>query len=172
MIASAPALLQPSIHADGFARAMLPPSDQWPALVFDLPSLQYPARFNCAAVLVDGALAAGWGARMALIGPASRWTYDELAGQVDRIAHVLVDDLKLVTGNRVLVHGPNCLTTAACILAVIKAGLIAVPTMPLLRAQELAAIVDKARVNAVLCAASLCAEFEGMAHCPPGNQQW
>ncbi len=167
MIASAPALLQPSIHADGFARAMLPPSDQWPTLVFDLPSLQYPARFNCAAVLVDGALAAGWGARMALIGPASRWTYVDLAGQVDRIAHVLVDDLKLVTGNRVLVHGPNCLTTAACILAVIKAGLIAVPTMPLLRAQELAAIVDKARVNAVLCAASLCAEFDGMPHCPP-----
>ena len=79
---------------------------------------------------------------------------------------MLVDDLHLVTGNRVLVHGANCPMTAACILGVIKAGLIAVPTMPLLRARELAAIVTKARVNAVLCAASLCAEFDGVPDCP------
>ena len=134
---------------------MLPPSDRWPELVFDLPSLQYPPRFNCAAELVDGALAAGWGERTALVGPATRWSYADLADRVDRIAHVLVDDLQLVTGNRVLVHGPNCLMTAACILAVVKAGLIAVPTMPLLRASELQAIVDKASVDAVLCAAEI-----------------
>ncbi|WP_332847821.1 AMP-binding protein [Massilia sp. S19_KUP03_FR1] len=167
MSASEPMSLQPSIHVDGFARAMLPPTDQWPALVFDLPSLHYPSRCNCAAVLVDGALAAGWGARTALISPAARWTYAELADRVDRIAHVLIDDLQLVTGNRVLVHGPNCPLTAACILAVIKAGLVAVPTMPLLRARELQAIVDKARVNAVLCAADLCAEFDAMPGGPP-----
>ena len=152
------AALQPSGHVDGFARAMLPPFDQWPELVYDLPSLQYPARFNCAATLLDGGLAAGWGERTALIGVAGRWTYRELAARVDRIAHVLVDDLHLVTGNRVLVHGANCPMTAACILAVIKAGLIAVPTMPLLRARELGAIVAKARVDAVLCATSFTAE--------------
>jgi 2-aminobenzoate-CoA ligase len=155
--------LQPSAYVDGFARASLPPRAQWPELVFDLPSLQYPARLNCAATLLDTALAAGWGARAALAGAGERWTYAALAQRVDRIAHVLIGELHLVTGNRVLVHGPNCPMTAACILAVIKAGLIAVPTMPLLRARELQAIVAKAQVNAVLCAADLCQEFEGMA---------
>lgn len=159
------ALLQPSAYVDGFARAMLPPLSQWPELVFDLPALQYPARCNCAATLLDTALTAGWGARVALAGTEAQWTYAALADRVDRIAHVLIDDLQLVTGNRVLVHGANGVMTAACILAVIKAGLIAVPTMPLLRAGELQAIVARAQVNAVLCAVDLAAEFAGMA--PP-----
>ncbi|MDQ2820625.1 MAG: AMP-binding protein [Pseudomonadota bacterium] len=162
-----PAFLQPSGYADGFARAMLPPLAQWPELVCDLPSLAYPARLNCAATLLDTALGAGWGARTALAGAgadgsAARWSYAELGVTVDRIAHVLVDALGLVTGNRVLVHGANCPMTAACILAVIKAGLIAVPTMPLLRARELQAIVTKAQVNAVLCGAGLLDECAGL----------
>ena len=56
---------------------------------------------------------------------------------------------------------------AACILAVIKAGCIAVPTMPLLRAGELAKIIDKASVDAVLCAAGLRAEIDALAEAPP-----
>jgi len=161
------ARMQPSAHVDGFARAMLPPMAQWPELVFDLPSLQYPARFNCAATLLDTAHAAGWDARTALIGAGERWRYADLGDRVDRIAHVLAGQCRLVTGNRVLVHGANCPMTAACILAVIKAGMIAVPTMPPLRAGELQAIIDKAHVNAVLCATGLCAEFDSMPDGPP-----
>ena len=161
-----PATLQPSCYRDGFARAMLPPPDQWPELVVDLPALAYPARLNCAATLFDTARDAGWSARPALIGAQARWSYAELAATVDRIAHVLIASLGLVTGNRVLVHGANCPMTAACILAVIKAGLIAVPTMPLLRARELQAIVTKAQVNAVLCAAGLLAECDGLVPAP------
>jgi 2-aminobenzoate-CoA ligase len=52
---------------------------------------------------------------------------------------------------------------AACILAVIKAGCIAVPTMPLLRARELGTIAERAKVDAVLSAASLRAEVDAMA---------
>ncbi|HAV35671.1 MAG TPA: 2-aminobenzoate-CoA ligase, partial [Massilia sp.] len=99
-------------------------------------------------------------------------SYAALAARVDRIAHVLRRDLKLVPGNRVLLRGANCPTMAAAILAVFKAGCIAVPTMPLLRARELGAIVDKAQVNAVLCAASLRTEIDALrdtlgADCPP-----
>jgi len=159
--------MQPSCYTDGYARAMLPPRDLWPDIVCDLPALQYPARLNCTAALLDGALAAGWGTRVALAASDAEWSYADLANAVDRIAHVLVNDRQLVTGNRVLVHGANGLTTAACILAVMKAGLIAVPTMPLLRARELSVIVAKARVDAVLCADALCAEFDGMPDCPP-----
>ena len=78
----------------------------------------------------------------------------------DRLSHVLVSDLGLVPGNRVLLRGPNNLMMAASWLATVKAGLIAVPTMPLLRAKELGTIIGLARVDAVLCAASLRAEIE------------
>jgi 2-aminobenzoate-CoA ligase len=49
---------------------------------------------------------------------------------------------------------------AACVLAVWKAGYIAVPTMPLLRARELGVIVDKAQIGAALCSADLRQELD------------
>lgn len=156
------AALSPSGHTDGFARAHLPPPDAWPDFLFDLPELQYPARLNCASVLLDDAITRGWGARTALIGARERLTYAGLLAQVDRIAHVLRDDLGLATGSRVLVRGANCPMMAACILGVIKAGCIVLPTMPLLRARELGAIADKARINAVLCATGLMEAVEAL----------
>ena len=46
-------VLGPSAHADTFCRDNLPPPEQWPEFVFDLPELSYPARLNCAAELLD-----------------------------------------------------------------------------------------------------------------------
>jgi 2-aminobenzoate-CoA ligase len=48
-------------------------------------------------------------------------------------------------------------------LAVIKAGGIAVATMPLLRARELGAIIDKARISLALCDHRLLADLEAAA---------
>ena len=172
MTSSHAAALSPSSHVDGFARDHLPPPDEWPEFLFELPALHYPQRINCAGELVDAALARGWGGRTALIGARERLSYAQLAERIDRIAHVLRSDLKLVPGNRVLLRGANCPTMAAAILAVFKAGCIAVPTMPLLRARELGMIVGKAQVDAVLCAASLRAEIDALQEnlgdqCPP-----
>ena len=156
-----------SAHVDTFARDHLPPVDLWPDLVFDLPALQYPARLNCVAELLDRHVAAGRGGRTAIVGDTVTWTYADLMRHVDNIAHVLRTDLNLVPGNRVLLRGANCPMMAAAILAVFKAGLVAVPTMPLLRARELGIILAKARVNAVLCARPLADELEQVAHRPP-----
>jgi 2-aminobenzoate-CoA ligase len=156
-----------SAHVDTFARDHLPPREQWPDLVFDLPGLQYPARLNCVAELLDRHVAAGRGERTAVLGEHLSWTYADLQRQVDRIAHVLRTDMGLVPGNRVLLRGANCPMMAASILAVLKAGLVAVPTMPLLRARELGVILDKARVDAVLCARALAGELEQVAGHPP-----
>jgi len=156
------AALCPSGHTDGFARAHLPPSATWPDFLFDLPELHYPERLNCASALLDNAITRGWGARTALIGARERLTYAQLLAQVDRIAHVLRRDLGLATGSRVLLRGANCPMMAACILGVIKAGCIVLPTMPLLRARELGAIADKARINAVLCADGLVDEVDAL----------
>jgi len=149
-------------HVDTFARQHLPPSEQWPELLFELPELRYPDRLNCAAELLDHAD----GARPALHGARGTWTYAELRENVDRIAHVLRGPLGLVPGNRVLLRGANTPMMAAAILAVFKAGCVAVPTMPLLRARELSTIIARAQVNAVLCAGDLCAELEQLPDCP------
>src|SRR5262249_55347049 len=104
--------------------------------------------------------AAGYGERPVIRSPAGVVTYRELMTWVNRIARVLTEDLALVPGNRVLLRAPNNPMMAACWLAVVKAGCIAVATMPLLRARELTVIMDKARVDAVLCDASLKQEME------------
>ncbi|MEX0143568.1 Benzoate--CoA ligase [compost metagenome] len=151
---------------DDFARTHLPPRALWPQLCLDLPELQYPARLNCVAALLDAAVANGGGERTAILADGQRWSYAELAQQVDRIAHVLRSDLRLIPGNRVLLRGANTPMMAACLLAVLKAGCIAVPTMPLLRARELSTILAKAEVNAVLCAQGLRAELDGVPGLP------
>ena len=116
---------------------------------------------NCATELLDRALARGWGARTAIRAPDGlHWTYAELDAIANRIAHVLVDDLGLVPGNRVLLRAPNNPMHAACWFAVMKAGGIAVGTMPLLRARELTEIVTKAAITHALCDARLAAELE------------
>ena len=68
----------------------------------------------------------------------------------------------LVPGNRILLRGGNSPMMAACLLASMKAGLVAVPTMPLLRAGELATIVEKAQISAALCDSLLADELQ---HC-------
>src|SRR5471030_678001 len=155
-----------SAHTDRYAREHLPPPEQWPELRFDLPELQYPPRLNCVAELFDGALAGGAAERVAIRGEQLSWTYAQLLEQIDRIAHVLRGPLGLEAGNRVLLRGANNPMMAACVLAVLKAGCIAVPTMPLLRARELETIMDKAQVNAVLCANGLRAEIDALELAP------
>src|SRR5262245_19440536 len=133
-----------SAHLDSFALKNLPPREQWPDLLFDLPGLRYPERLNCAAVLLDEQVRAGHGARIAIRAPDGECSYAQLLAQANRIAYVLVNDMGLVPGNRVLLRGPNNPMMAAFWLAVFKAGGICVGTMPLLRAKELTDIITKA----------------------------
>ena len=157
-----------SAHVDTFARDNLPPRDQWPELLFELPELQYPDQLNCGSELLDRAIDRGWGERTAIVAPGGlRWTYAQLRTRANRIAHVLVDEMGLVPGNRVLLRGPNSPMMAACWLAVMKAGGVAVATMPLLRAKELTEIVTKAQVSHALCDARLRSELDAArAACP------
>ena len=147
-------------HVDTFARDHLPPRDQWPEFRFDLPELQYPARLNCAAVLLDERVRAGDGARIALRAPDGTHTYAELQALANRLANLLVNEMGLKPGNRVLLRGPNNPMMAAAWLAVVKAGGICVGTMPLLRARELAEIIDKAQITHALCDKRLDTELE------------
>ncbi|MBI1237310.1 MAG: AMP-binding protein [Alphaproteobacteria bacterium] len=147
--------MAPSGYADGFARDSLPAESDWPEFRFDTPAVDYPERLNAAAELLDGAIAKGWGDRIAVYSEAQTLTYAELAAEANRLAHVLVDDLDLVSGERVLIHGPNSIDMMVAWYGVLKAGGIAVMTMPLLREPEITKIVQKARIRLALCAAPL-----------------
>jgi 2-aminobenzoate-CoA ligase len=154
----------PSAHVDTFARDRLPPPERMPTLVFDRPELRFPPQLNCATELLDRWVAQGQGDRPCLFGAAPdgtpiRWTYADLQREANRIARVLVDDLGLVPGQRVLLRGANSPMLAACWFAVVKAGAIAVGTMPLLRARELVTIIDKAQISHALCDARLADEL-------------
>ena len=150
--------------ADTFARDHLPPQSEWPEFLFDRPEYRYPQQVNCVEELLDRQVDAGNGGRPAITalidGRAVSCTYAQLQAQVNRIARVMIEDLKLVPGSRVLLRAPNTPMLAACWLAIVKAGLIAVGSMPLLRARELKQMIDKARVSAALCDARLRQDLE------------
>ncbi len=148
-----------SAHVDTFAARNLPPPALQPEFLFDAPELQFPQQLNCATELLDRWVERGQGDRLCIQGTNVRWTYAQLQAQANRIAHVLVEDMGLVPGNRVLLRGANSPMLAACWFAVVKAGGIAVGSMPLLRAKELTQIVTKAEISHALCDARLAEEL-------------
>lgn len=149
----------PSAHVDTFARDHLPPVEDQPVYRFDLPELQFPEQLNCATELLDKHVNEGRGDRLCIRAPGLSWSYADLQDKANRIANVLVNDMGLVPGQRVLLRAPNNPMLAACWFAVMKAGGIAVATMPLLRAKELKAIVGIGQVNLALCDGALADEW-------------
>lgn len=142
---------EPSGHLDDFCERMLPPRELWPLRDWTgIPELDYPPRLNCAAALLDPMVGGAAGERCAIRWPGGEWSYRELAAAVNRIAHVLVDELGLVPGNRVLLCAPNCPMLAACWFAVLRAGGVVVCAMPLLRERELRYVADRAEVRLAL----------------------
>lgn len=149
-----------SAQIDRFVHERLPPADQWPELLYELPELQLAPQLNLVEELLDRAADKGFADRPLLRSPKLTLSYTEVRERVDRIAQVLVEDFGLVPGNRVLLRGGNSIGMALAWLAVVKAGLIAVATMPLLRAKELGDIIDKAQPVVALCDAKLLDELQ------------
>jgi 2-aminobenzoate-CoA ligase len=128
---------------DSFVRDHLPPPEQQP----EFRLLDYPERLNAAAEL----LKVGRRDDLAIVNEHGRWTYAELDDFSGRIARLLVDEEGFIPGNRVLLRGPNTYTLFAAWLGVLKAGGVAVTTMPLLRPGEIASVIDKGQVTHALC---------------------
>jgi 2-aminobenzoate-CoA ligase len=140
-----------SAHVDTFTRENLPPRTTWPDFQFTLPELQYPLFLNCAAELLDRHVQAGDGARRCLVTDTDTWTYAELLKKSNQVARILVEDAGLVPGNRVLLRGPNNPWLVAGWLGVVKAGGVAVTTMPMLRAGELRTMAEIAQASLAIC---------------------
>ena len=142
-------MLGPSAHIDTFSRDNLPPLEEWPEL--PLEGFDYPEYLNAAVELTDRLVEKGFGDNTALIGNGRRRTYKELSDWTNRLAHALVENYGVKPGHRVLIRSANNPAMVACWLAATKAGAVVVNTMPMLRAGELAKIVDKAEIGLALC---------------------
>lgn len=146
-----PVALAPSAHTDDFCRRNLPARESWPELIFSLPELNYPERLNAGVELLDRVAATQGEDRIALRGQhGALWSYGELRDTSNRIARALTEHYGIVPGNRVLLRGPNNPWLVACWFAVLKAGAVAVTTMPMLRSRELEAICEVAEINFAL----------------------
>jgi len=154
-------MLGPSGHDDSFARDNLPDMDHWPDFLLD--GFDYPDWLNIGVELTDRMVQRGFGDHTALIGNGRRRTYKELTDWTNQLAHVLVEDLGVRPGNRVLIRSANNPAMVACWLAATKAGAVVVNTMPMLRAGELGQIVDKAEITLALCDTRLMDELAGCA---------
>jgi 2-aminobenzoate-CoA ligase len=141
---------------DSFIRDRLPPPDRQPDFLFILPELHYPERLNAAVELIDRHDPDG----LAVVNDAGSWTYGEMKDLSERIARLLVEQEGLAPGNRVLLRGPNNAMLFASWLGVLRAGGIAVATMPMLRPGEIATIVERAEVSHAIIDARFREDFD------------
>lgn len=148
-------------YEDNFAHNSLPAPELQPDYIFEnLPQFQHPEMLNCVERLLDFHIKNGHGNATCIQTFEEKWTYNDLYEKANQIAHVLIDDLGLKSGNRVLIRSANNPMMVACWYAILKAGGVVVATMPLLRSKELTTIIDCAEISHVLCDSSLSEEME------------
>ena len=145
---------------DNYIDERIPAQESQAEYLFDLPELHFPEKLNCANELINRQLNNGFATKCAIQGEHYAWTYQQLEEKTNQIANVLTKKFGLIPGNRVLLRSPNNPMLAACWLAVIKAGCIAVTTMPLLRARDLKPVIEKANIDFALCEQRLSEELE------------
>jgi 2-aminobenzoate-CoA ligase len=136
---------------DRFVYSQLPPRSEWPVFLTLGHEPQPEHAFNLVDQLLQGSLQQPWADRPLFRSSSHTWTYREVIALVNQRVRVLVHDLQLQPGNRVLIRGGNSMGFALAWLAVVKAGLIAVATMPMLRAKELGDVISQAQPVLALC---------------------
>ena len=160
-------MTEPSIsaHLDTFTHDNLPPEDEWPIMEFTLPELKYPAQLNAATVLIDDAVAKYGADKLCLLTPqGGRWTYGELLRRSNQVAQVLTEDFGVVPGNRVLLRAANNPWLVASWLGVLKAGAVAVTTMPVLRGHEVTTLLDLTKPSVAIIDHRFRLDFDAVDH--------
>lgn len=149
------------MYTDKFTYNHLPTADlQSDYQFFNLPQFQHPEQLNCVERLLDFHIQSGNRDSICIRNFEETWTYNDLYEKANQIAHYLVDELDLQSGNRVLLRSANNPMMVACWFAIIKAGGVVVATMPLLRAKELKTVIDCAEISHVICDIDLAEEMK------------
>ena len=123
--------------------ADLAPKDASPALTFDLPELQYPARLNAVQTVFEGAREAGWSDRVVYHSGGESFSFDQVSRIVNRRAAAL-RALGIGAGDVVILRIPDTIDLVTTLLAVQAIGAIAMPTYIQLRADDLIYRADDA----------------------------
>jgi len=123
--------------------ADLAPKDASPALTFDLPELQYPARLNAVQTVFEGAREVGWSDRVVYYSGGESFSFDQVSRIVNRRAAAL-RALGIGVGDVVILRIPDTIDLVTTLLAVQAIGAIAMPTYIQLRADDLIYRADDA----------------------------
>jgi benzoate-CoA ligase family protein len=113
------------------------------------PALSLPQEYNAAAAFVDGALASGWGERIALRSPTGEWTYAQVSEEINRAGNAL-QALGVEMEQRVALLLYDSPEFAATFFGAIKIGAVAVPLNTQLRAQDYIYMLNDSRAVALV----------------------
>jgi 2-aminobenzoate-CoA ligase len=152
----------PTAHIDTYIRDNMPPEELWPEMDYSvLPELAaYPDRMNAATELLDRTIETFGPDRPAVTFGDETWSYGDLLAQANRIANVLVEDCGMIPGERVILRSSNHPILIAAWYGVLKAGGIAISTMPVLRERELVYMIDKAKVQLAISESALAIDID------------
>ena len=138
----------------------LPPRELWPTRIYTLPEFaSYRPRFNPTEELLDNAVAAGRGERIALLFEDQRITYAQLLGQANKLGNAL-RELGIGEGDRVLLRSPTIPPAIVANFAVLKLGAVFTPISPLFSRAEIAHVANDAEAVAIIVHAALLGELE------------
>lgn len=137
---------------------VLPPRETWPDFL-PVPGMDYPEFMNAAVELLDRNVQQGRGPHLAIRSRREELTYAEVLDRVRRLTSALAQ-IGVQRGDRVLLRLPNSPEFIIAWLSIVRLGAVVVATVPLLRAAELKAIVDDARVRLAICQDSLLEDLE------------
>ena len=138
----------------------LPPRELWPTRIYNLPEFAtYPCRLNPTEELLDKAVAAGRGERVALHFEEQRITYAQLLTQANKLGNAL-RELGISEGDRVLLRSPTIPPAIVANFAVLKLGAVIAPISPLFSRAEIAHVGNDSEAVAIIIHAALLGELE------------
>ena len=118
------------------------------------PATALPNDYNAAAAILDGALAAGWGERVALRTAAGSWTYAQLAAGANRAGNAL-RGLNVEIEQRVALLLFDSPQFACAFYGAIEIGAVPVPLNTQLRPQDYAYMLADSRARVLVAEADL-----------------
>jgi benzoate-CoA ligase family protein len=118
------------------------------------PALSLPESFNAAAAILDGALARGWGERVAIRTGDRRWTYQELATGANRIGNALLA-LGVQMEQRVLLLLYDSPEFACTFFGAIKIGAVPIPLNTQLRPDDYLYVLNDSRAGVLVVESDL-----------------
>jgi len=138
----------------------LPPRTLWPTRIYTLPEFAaYPDRFNPTEELLDKAVAAGRGERVAVLFDEQRITYAQLLTQANKFGNAL-RQLGIGEGERVLSLTPTIPPALVANFAVLKLGAVFTPISPLFSRADIAHVANDSEAVAIIVHAGFLGEVE------------